>query len=214
MSRILISCFSASVLASIFSIATATAAVFERDWKTPGDGLLSYDDVNQREWLDLTETQLFKFPGTTLDERFQSVLSETSVGGMFEGFTASAGIEVLAFAESAGIDTSIDDFSINGPPSSALIDLLGATSTFESSRWSIGVINETDDSERLIAGAYFIQGLRGAPIAGFGIGVMPQDYHGVWLYRLIPEPSTEVMFALMFVLTLTKHRRENRNGKG
>jgi hypothetical protein len=36
----------------------AEAAVFERDWKAPGDGLLTYDDVNQRVWLDLSETDL------------------------------------------------------------------------------------------------------------------------------------------------------------
>ena len=41
----------------------AQAAAIERDWKTPGDGLLTYDDVSKRGWLDLTETQLFKFPG-------------------------------------------------------------------------------------------------------------------------------------------------------
>ncbi len=26
------------------------AAVIEHDFLTPGDGLLTYDDVNQREW--------------------------------------------------------------------------------------------------------------------------------------------------------------------
>ena len=34
------------------------AAVIERDWQTPGDGLLTFDTVNQREWLDLSETLL------------------------------------------------------------------------------------------------------------------------------------------------------------
>ena len=35
---------------------SARGAVFERDWKTPGDGLLTYDDVNRRVWLDLPFT--------------------------------------------------------------------------------------------------------------------------------------------------------------
>jgi hypothetical protein len=38
------------------------AGVFSRDWKTPGDGLLTYDDVNQREWLDLSVSRLDQFP--------------------------------------------------------------------------------------------------------------------------------------------------------
>ena len=42
-----------SVLASLLAANLCSAAVFERDWKTPGDGLLTYDDVNRREWLDL-----------------------------------------------------------------------------------------------------------------------------------------------------------------
>ena len=48
-----------SIVLSLFAINNSSAEVFERDWKTPGDGLLTYDDVNRQEWLDLTETQLF-----------------------------------------------------------------------------------------------------------------------------------------------------------
>lgn len=39
------------------------AAVIERDWQTPGDGLLTYDNVSQPEWLDLSQTLLSQFPG-------------------------------------------------------------------------------------------------------------------------------------------------------
>jgi len=39
----------------------ASGAVISRDWKTPGDGLLTYDTVSGREWLDLTYT-IEEFP--------------------------------------------------------------------------------------------------------------------------------------------------------
>ena len=37
------------------------AAVLERDWLTPGDGLLTYDTVTGREWLDLPVTLLSQY---------------------------------------------------------------------------------------------------------------------------------------------------------
>jgi hypothetical protein len=39
----------------------ARSEVISRGWKTPRDGLLTYDDVNRREWLDLTESVLSQF---------------------------------------------------------------------------------------------------------------------------------------------------------
>ena len=44
------------LIAILLSLAplTASATISERDLLEPGDGLLTYDDVNQREWLDLT----------------------------------------------------------------------------------------------------------------------------------------------------------------
>lgn len=51
--------FVLALLAATICLATSIdAAVISRDWKTPGDGLLTYDDVNQRVWLDLTESRL------------------------------------------------------------------------------------------------------------------------------------------------------------
>jgi hypothetical protein len=52
----------------------ARGAVFERDWQTPGDGLLTYDDVNRREWLDVTQTQLWLFPGNRSRRRIDRAL--------------------------------------------------------------------------------------------------------------------------------------------
>ena len=44
----------AAALALVLAAVQSQAAVFERDWLAPGDGLLTYDDVNKREWLDLS----------------------------------------------------------------------------------------------------------------------------------------------------------------
>ena len=81
--------------------------VIERDWKVAGDGLLTFDDVNRREWLDLSESLLEQFPGTTLRDRYLRVVLELNQGGMFEGFTVADSDEVIDLAQSAGIDTSI-----------------------------------------------------------------------------------------------------------
>jgi hypothetical protein len=79
----------AAYLVLTIAATQAEAAVFERDWKTPGDGLLTYDDVNRRVWLDLSETLLSsQFPGedpsprVTRENRYQYVVSQTGAGGM------------------------------------------------------------------------------------------------------------------------------------
>ena len=66
MKRILIvSCF----LLDLCFVSPVSAEVFERDWKAPGDGLLTHDDVNGREWLDLSVSRLINF--RSLDSRTQ-----------------------------------------------------------------------------------------------------------------------------------------------
>lgn len=44
-----------TLTASLFSL-SGHAALMETDYLNEGDGLLIYDDVNQREWLDVTAT--------------------------------------------------------------------------------------------------------------------------------------------------------------
>jgi hypothetical protein len=82
----------------VFLCPALQAAVFERDWKTPGDGLLTFDDVNKREWLDLSESLLYQFPGDTLEARYKSVVVQTLPGGLFENFTIAKSSDVIALA--------------------------------------------------------------------------------------------------------------------
>ena len=162
----------------------ATAAVFERDLVPgSGDGLLTFDDVNNREWLDLTETQLFKFPGDTLEEQYQSVVDETYSTGMFADFTVAVSSDVIALTESAGIDTSTQNWEINRAASGALVNLLGRSHTST----SFGVVA---DLSRESSVAVFVFSGREEGLAGLNIGDSMSDLKGVWLYRPIPEPSS------------------------
>lgn len=76
----------------LMPIGVASAGVFERDWKAPGDGLLTYDDVNQREWLDVTVSSLNQFPEPRLD----NAVAEIATGGRFAGFTWAKRRDVIA----------------------------------------------------------------------------------------------------------------------
>ncbi len=191
----------ASIIATLPQI--TQAAVFERDWKTPGDGLLTYDDVNQREWLDLTESQLFKFPGNALEERYQAVLAETAIDGLFEGFSVAASEEVRSLAESAGIDTSTTDFHENNIKSVGLIDSLGQTS--EDVPVSSGVVVDLGRKNyTVLIGA--VVG-RSNAIAGWIVGDFTSRFSGVWLYRQIPEPSSILLAgAAIILLWSSRHR--------
>ena len=129
--RSLVGCLFAA--ACLFTSSVAPAAVIERDWLEHGDGLLTFDTVNQREWLDLTQSLMidvgqFDSEGNfTFDYRLD-VLDELEPGGRFEGFVAATAADVTALAESAGIDTSTTlDFASNAAATAQLINLIGPT---------------------------------------------------------------------------------------
>lgn len=167
------------------------AAVFSHDWKTPGDGLLTYDDVNQREWLDLSETLLTdQFPGANLQMKYRVVLSETRLGGLFEGFSFAKSTDVIALAESAGIDTSTQEYATNSIPTTLLGNLLGLTVPEDGSRKiSVGLIDEFETSQDTIPLSAVVWTLPNQAGLIFGkghaqFGTPP----GVMLYRVISEP--------------------------
>jgi hypothetical protein len=102
------SLFVVAVVWGCVTLSAGRAAVISRDWKTPGDGLLTYDDVNQREWLDLSQTLLTsQFPGATQEDRYQYVASQTAPGGLFAGFSVAKSVDVIALAQSAGINSQL-----------------------------------------------------------------------------------------------------------
>jgi hypothetical protein len=193
----------------------AQCAVFERDWLAPGDGLLTYDDVNQREWMDLTQTQLSEFPGATLEEKYQSVIDETGLGGTFAGFTPALREDVIALAVSSGIDpNSLDGTdTMNGIPTRALIELLSPTHVDAGSLESLastGFLNDIDGIDRLLGTVFVgIDGRTGLLRGGvtFFINRQGQEASGVWLYRQLPEPTTGSLCMFLFGCLLVLVRR-------
>lgn len=182
------------------------AAVIQRDWKTPGDGLLTFDTVNSREWLDLSQTILSsQFPGSdpspqvTRELRYQFVVGQTGVGGLFEGFTAATSPDVRALAQSAGIDTSSQHFPTNSTATLMLSELLGYTiPPNDSSRITIGLIDEIEvrsPNPDIRIDATFMTVFSSQ--SGLQIGTNHFQFSpppGVMLYRhAVPEPGTSLM---------------------
>ena len=212
MNRILV-CLSAMLLISLSFVASAGAAVFERDWKTPGDGLLTFDDVNQREWLDLSVSRLNQFP----EPRLENAIIEIAPGGLFEGFTWANRDDIRAFAASGGINISTSSIAVNQSPTTQVISLLG--STFERDtptfiRRSVGFIDETqmEPSLQRQVGALFRININPATSEGFASlsfsssdDSLDDDSTGLMLYRTIPEPSSTVL-AVVGVLAFIRSR--------
>src|SRR5436309_6392015 len=71
----------------------ARGAIISRDFRAPGDGLLTYDDVTQREWLDITETN---------HSTLAAVQRSLQLGGSLFGFNIATVDDVRSLAASAG----------------------------------------------------------------------------------------------------------------
>jgi hypothetical protein len=181
----------------------ASAAVVSRDWKTPGDGLLTYDDVNQREWLDLTESRLSMFAGSGFEQRYQNGLLEIAPGGEFDGFESAESSELRSLAQSAGIDVATSDFVTNGTDVQNLINLLdlsyGPSDTGAAAVFGLlGEIGGPPDfpfTGRLAGRLeYFpMSGANGRAqlIIASGAGDLANVANtGMWLFRAVPEPSS------------------------
>lgn len=203
------------------------AAVFERDWKASGDGLLTYDDVNNREWLDLSETLLVKFSGDTLESRYESLLTELRPGGMFEGFTAAKREDVTALAASAGTNVQTNDFGSNATAVLNLIEHLGQTLANGEimQLQSRGFIDEISTSiptfPRRVEAIYSYLPPQGSSVGHAGLLIFAGDdlrspnVTGAMLYRLpVPELSSLILaiayIAGLFAMRLFNCRPERR----
>ena len=194
------------------------AAVFQRDWKTPGDGLLTYDDVNQREWLDLSVSLLNQFA----EPRLSNAVSQVAPGGLFEGFSWANAHDVRLLAESAGIDPTIGNYAINHSATRNLIDLLGVTYAAPPFTRSLGFIDPSGISVPTPsrAGADFYvsfneltgQGGVAGVLISSGDDFFNPTYNpnlvGVMLFRSVPEPASLSMvlscWTLIIVIRLRK----------
>jgi hypothetical protein len=189
----------------------SSAAVFERDWKTPGDGLLTYDDVNQREWLDLTET----FVATGPQTNYEAVLDQISTGGLFAGFSVAISQDVIALAASASINTGTLDFNLNQESTGILIALLGETvATNQGGPGAFGLLDEyvpplNKYPSQMEAAFQRIPGLGVAGLSLFRFENLlgddrPDRFASVYLYRnAVPEQDGIAIAALSVVLSLS-----------
>ena len=117
------------------SSASTNAAVVERDWLAPGDGLLTYDTVSGREWLDLPVTRLSQYTNLStardkLDiiDGVANALPLLEPGGPFEEFTLASSDDVFELFSSAGIDqTSIETILQSSEAMFRLLELLERT---------------------------------------------------------------------------------------
>jgi hypothetical protein len=197
-----------AVAACCFVQRPLPAAVISRDWKTPGDGLLTYDDVNQREWLDLTESRIASFPGTTFQQRIENAVAELQPGGKFESFKQAKTLDLRAFSSSAGIDIDSLDFAKNQSPTTILIDLVGASVRNVGLVQSYGFLDEPamigslpnvgmlsvdpDTATTGRAGLYF----------GIPGDLATSANTGLWLYRVVPEPQSGTCLSILVALEL------------
>jgi hypothetical protein len=194
-------------------------AVISHDWKIPGDGLLTYDDVNQREWLDLTQSRLAQFPGATVKERYQSLLPELSAGRQFDGFFAANSADVSALATSAGIDlTNFGDFGHNEGPTTFLMNLVGVSVSFDNVQ-SYGLLNEMGMVGPIIfqtSGILSVSpdsgpnGRAGLILGMLGDLAVPGNT-GAWLYRAVPEVASGYLAALGLSVTYVIRRLLRRS---
>jgi hypothetical protein len=192
------------------------AAVVAHDWKTPGDGLLTYDTVNKREWLDFTQSRLSMFLGASLEQRFQNALPELAAGGKFAGFSIGKSNDVIALGASAGINTSIGDFAINEMPTRALISLVDSNPVLTASGGvnALGALDEIRTAQMPPAGLRLLANLNVIPTSGAAgfAGLDPFGYYepfefpsvGLWLYRTaVPEPRTATLVATLAIAIIT-----------
>lgn len=193
---------------AIFAV-PAGSAIISRDWKSPGDGLLTYDDVNQREWLDLPFL-IQQFPGAlrVTEPRYQAVLQALGPGHLLEGFTIAKHTDVIALGLSAGIDVSTTNHAVNAASTRNLLELLGETyqflpsNTFFSAGMLDDYVNTPAGPRRLIATLNHDPPFHVAGLGTYPAGTTSDDVPGlrtsVFVYRQVPEPAAFCMVLAVF----------------
>jgi len=103
------------IIALVLSLFTlnANSSPFSADWKTLDDGLITRDLNTGLDWLDLNLTQ-----GNSSNQ----VTSQLEAGGLYEGWRFATDIDISAFWDSFGGDSSkYDGYSVEN---NGLFDLI------------------------------------------------------------------------------------------
>lgn len=192
----------------------ASAELIARDWLAPGDGLLTYDPIHQREWLDIPVSELSQF-GSTIDEAVVVAELELLPGGRFEGFHFADREDVEQLVSASGFDQSSFEKRVETADQMRNLirhlDGLGAVPEPSGTGGTVGVIDEF-----LFEGQPFyptrvaaFMSLSGrTPTRPDGLGTLAfgnqGDFftrscvrHGMMLYRnAAPEPATATLLTL------------------
>ena len=149
-------------LSCLFGMAPLlNAAVLERDFLAPGDGLLTYDDVNHREWLDLTET---------LDWSLTELHQAVAPHGPLQGFSIATVEDLTGLATSAGVEWLRPDQlfpAVPGESASNLIDLVGVLLDYSDP--DSGVSDDPDSAD----GGFILF----STFSGYGTAIDFDDLH-------------------------------------
>ena len=209
--------------------AASSAGLIERDLWGSGDGLITFDSVNRREWLDLP---------TTLDTTVSEVQIEMEPGGRFEGFQFATRDDVLQLADAAGVPLRDSNEIFATPNARSAIELLdwmvyATGGALGDSKWTYGQVafdpNTTppalDDTNFYIFSTFRNSPQYGHPQSGgggdFGYAYFdgpfwssagPVGGYGdlgpFWLYReAIPEPNSASLLATIFAALFLKFAR-------
>jgi hypothetical protein len=207
-----------AVILSIGIAQEAHASVISQDLTALGDGLVTYDTVNKREWLDLPETS-----GVPLSE----VLAQMEPGARLEGYRFATLEDVTELTESAGVNW-LDDWAIPGPNSPLpheLVKLLGPV--YSPDIWhghlklSFGQVSLSQGQPLFNSSNAYVFSLYGDAKPGdINVPIFAQESGGVfessdlladrfpdaptialgnigpfWLYRSVPEPCGLVLLS-------------------
>lgn len=193
----------------------ANAIPTSADWKTAGDGLITYDANTELEWLDLTVT-------TGLS--YGSVLDQLGAGGAYDGFRFASLTEVQNILQSFGIPIYHGGFGgIGSPiyePIANMLTMMGDTFSVPDGRVETGTLGFFDKVATTTAnwaGAYYQSVNQENIIVTDGIfDYTFQDYDaieyaGSYLVRNnvnVPEPSVAILITSGLISLIVFARRK------
>ena len=199
-------------VATLPSVASATLT--ERDWKTAGDKLITFDSATNLEWLDVLVTR---------NRNVNFVSTQFGNGALYEGFRYATWAEFQTLTQDAGIAMTIN--YPNMRPVANLMAKVGfvnyePTYPFRSSGGFTADLVPGAPNARYYAALVLNSGLSAGPTvtidAMFDTTYRDGDT-GNWLVRSIaapvPEPHEYALFTagLALVAAFARRRRIRRD---